>query len=131
MTGQEKEILIRQKITRAKSTIGQINNLLKFGYYDTAINRIYYACFYAVQALLIQKDIIPKSHKGVLNMFSLHYIREGIISEKFGKHYSRIFDQRMTADYDEGLLPDSEMVNGLLGISVDFIKLADELLSKK
>jgi len=45
MTGQEKEISIRQKIEKAKSTIDQIHNLLNFGYYDTAINRIYYACF--------------------------------------------------------------------------------------
>jgi len=131
MTGQEKEISIRQKIEKAKSTIDQIHNLLNFGYYDTAINRIYYACFYAVQALLIYKDITPKSHKGVLNMFSLHYIKEGIIAENFGKHYSRIFDQRMMVDYDDGLLPDSEMANGLLSISVDFIKLEDEFLSEK
>jgi len=64
-------------------------------------------------------------------MFYLHYIKEGIIAENFGKHYSRIFDQRMMVDYDDGLLPDSEMANGLLSISVDFIKLEDEFLSEK
>ena len=45
--------------------------------------------------------------------------------------YSRIFDQRMMTDYDDGLLPDSEMVNGLLNISAEFIKIVDELLSEK
>jgi len=113
MTEGEKRILVRQRITKAKATIRQVNNLLEFGYEDTAIDRIYYACFYAVQALLAHMDNNPNSHKGALNMFSLHYIKTGIIDEKFGKYYYRVFDHRMTADYDESGLPDKEVLQAL------------------
>lgn len=66
----DKNPRISKKIAKADSTINEIENLLKFGYYTTAVNRIFYACFYSVQALLLSINLEPKSHKGVRTLFS-------------------------------------------------------------
>ena len=60
MTARDNEMIIRQKLIKSRARLSEINNLLQFGYYDTAINRIYYASFYSVQALLLSVDVEPK-----------------------------------------------------------------------
>lgn len=72
------ETRIRQKLAKSRARLSEISNLLQFGYNDTAINRIYYASFYSVQSLLLSIEIEPKSHKGVLSMFALHFVKTGL-----------------------------------------------------
>jgi enterochelin esterase family protein len=38
--------------------------------WNTAVNRLYYACFYAVIALLLKNDIETQSHNGARTKFS-------------------------------------------------------------
>jgi uncharacterized protein (UPF0332 family) len=101
MSEAEKAILIRKKIERASAMLSEIRNLIPLGYYETALNRIYYCCFYCVSALLADKDVYPKSHKGVLINFNLHFVKENRVSKEFGLFYQNIFDLRMMADYDD------------------------------
>ena len=75
MTTRDNELYMAQKMARSKSTLTEINNLLQFQYYNNTINRLYYASFYAVQALLCTVDIYPKSHKGMLLMLTQHFIQ--------------------------------------------------------
>ena len=67
----------------------------------TAINRLYYACYYAVIALLIDSDIRTQTHNGVRQMLGFHFIKPGIIDKELGKFYTDIFDKRQTRDYDD------------------------------
>ena len=39
--------LSNYRMQRAKETLAEISNLRDMGYYNTAINRLYYACYYA------------------------------------------------------------------------------------
>jgi len=60
MSQEDIKELIKYRISRAKETISEVHSLIELGYYNTAINRIYYACFYAVNALLINKGLSAK-----------------------------------------------------------------------
>jgi uncharacterized protein (UPF0332 family) len=51
------------------------------GYWNTAINRMYYACFYAVSALLTKYDIEVNSHNGLRQKFGEHYVKTGIFEK--------------------------------------------------
>ncbi len=101
MIEKEKLILISQKIEKAKTFLNEINNHIAFGYYETSVNRIYYACFYCVQALLVNIDLYPKSHKGVLVGFNLHYVKEGKFSLELARFYQEVFEHRLLADYSD------------------------------
>ena len=59
------EALSAYRFLRAKETLKEIPYLKQQGYYNTAVNRLYYACYYAAVALLIKHEINPGTHAGV------------------------------------------------------------------
>lgn len=52
----------------------------KGGFYHAAINRMYYACFYAVIALLLNYDISIQTHQGARAMLGLHFVSKDILT---------------------------------------------------
>ena len=101
LTDQERIDIVRYRIECAENTLGEIENPFALEYYNNAANRMYYACYYAVSALLIANGIATKSHDGVIQMFGLHFIRTGIFPTHYGKYYSQLFNERQTGDYED------------------------------
>ena len=62
----EPEDYIRYRLERAKETLLEVNSHLSNGFWNTAINRMYYACFYAVSALLPKTVELVQRIKGLL-----------------------------------------------------------------
>jgi len=52
------------RMEKAKATIAEIEVLIEKKFWNLAINRMYYACFYAVSALLVKRDVHTSSHGG-------------------------------------------------------------------
>lgn len=90
---------------------------------------MYYACYYAVIALLINKEIQPQTHNGVRQMFGMHFIKTGIIDASIGKFFSDIFDLRQTGDYDDYITFQEEDVLDLLEPANELITKVEDLLS--
>lgn len=95
----ELQKMITLKINKAHSSLKVAELLFDNCYYDEAVNRIYYAAFYAVQAALLKKGIKPTTHKGVQQMFGLHYVKTLDISAQYGAFYSSLFQMRQISDY--------------------------------
>ena len=64
------------KIEKARSLLTEIEVLINYKFHSTAINRIYYACFHATKAILLTKDIIPKTHSGVVAILHKYFVSE-------------------------------------------------------
>ena len=64
-------------------------------------NRLYYAAYYAVSALLLNNGISVRTHEGVIRMFSMHFVKTGIVSKEMGSLYTKLFSLRLTGDYDD------------------------------
>jgi len=79
-----KEELILYRIQKAENTLEESNLLAGQNFFNTAVNRLYYACFYSVIALLLHYDISAKTHKGVNILFQKHFISTGLFSEEKG-----------------------------------------------
>lgn len=101
MIGSDKQEMISYRIQRAKETLKEVKIHIDNELWSAAINRIYYACFYAVSALLLKQDIRAKSHAGTRQMFGLHFIKSTILPKDLGQFYSDIYDMRLTSDYDD------------------------------
>jgi len=99
MTAKDKEELIQYRLRKAEETINEVEILFKNELWNTAINRMYYACYYAVIALLLKNNIKTTTHAGARQMLALHFIKTGTIDKDLGKFYSNIFDMRQNADY--------------------------------
>lgn len=78
MTPEQRFDIVLYRLNSAKSLLDEIKDHIERGYYNTAMNRMYYACFYAVSGLLLQSEIDGvKSHEGVRQKFSQHFILTG------------------------------------------------------
>ena len=57
--------IVQYRMQNAHDTLNEVAVHKEHGFYNTAVNRIYYACYYAASALLIANGIEVKSHDGV------------------------------------------------------------------
>jgi uncharacterized protein (UPF0332 family) len=69
--------------------------------FSFAINRTYYALFYAVSALLLEEGRRFEKHSGVRAAFNQHFIKSGRLARKHGDLYNRLFRDRQEGDYVE------------------------------
>ena len=113
LTNQERIDIIRYRIDNAQNTLSEVVSHIQNGFYNTAANRMYYACYYAVSALLIAHGINSRSHDGVKQMFGLHFIQTGVFPSYYGKNYSLLFDERRTGDYEDLFNHDEKSVADL------------------
>lgn len=67
--------------------------------YDFAVNRLYYAAFYAVSAVLIKRNMTFRKHSGVRGAFHLEYVATGLLDVKWGRLYDQLFEDRQESDY--------------------------------
>lgn len=131
MTDEERNAIVAYRMENARRTLDEIADHCERGYWNTAINRMYYACFYAASALLVANKIIVKSHDGVRQMLGKHFILTGQLSVEKGKFYILIFNKRSSGDYEDFISHDQKTVNELYPLALDFIDSIDRLLEKK
>lgn len=115
MNDKERKELVHYRLERAKSTIKEVEIHIQNELWNTAINRLYYACYYAVIALLISKEIATQTHAGARQMFGLHFIKTNLIDKNIGKFYTDIYDKRQTGDYGDFIEFSKEDVLNLIG----------------
>jgi uncharacterized protein len=95
----DKDDLVKYRIERAKETLEDAKLLIESKRWNSAINRLYYAAFYAVIALLLNENHKTSTHNGVKSIFSEQFIKKNIVSQEFGKKYSQLFMWRQKGDY--------------------------------
>lgn len=123
-------VLVNYRLQRANETLAEIPELNKSGFYNTAINRLYYACYYAVVALLIKHDINPATHAGVKQMLSMYFVVPGKLSREHSRYFSLLFERRQSSDYDDFAYSTYEEIEELLPKATAFIR-AIEILVKE
>ncbi len=128
MTDTERNEIVKYRLSRAHETLNEVDILIDNQLWNTAINRLYYACYYAVNALLVSIKIKAQTHAGVRQMFGLHFVITGKISRDLGKFYSIIFDKRLTGDYDDFVDHKEEDVLVLFTMAKKFLKEIDKLV---
>ena len=120
--------LMHYRMARANETMEEVGILAECGHYNAAVNRLYYACFYAVQALLLKHHITATTHAGVKTMLGLHFITKGIVSVEYGKTFNTLFEKRHSSDYEAFAYCDKEMLDDLIPLAEAFISMIKELL---
>ena len=64
-----------------------------------AVNRSYYAMFYAVLALLQKIEKVPRKHSGAISLFDSEFVRKGIFPKELSAHLHQAFAVRQNSDY--------------------------------
>jgi len=92
---------VRYRIEKAEEAYKAAYILYKNQQWNAAVNRLYYACFYAASAVLLYRHIGAKSHAGVLGMFSENIVRSNEISMDVFRVYSKLLGWRTKGDYSD------------------------------
>jgi len=110
---KSKEDIIEYRLGRSDETIKEALLLRSNGHFNSTVNRLYYAAFYAASAVLYKQDIYSKTHSGLKSLFHEHLIKTQKISNENGKVYQQLFEYRQDGDYGDFIIFDKEEVNAL------------------
>jgi len=91
--------LIELWLEKAGEALASAELELNAGHTNFAVNRLYYACFYAVTALLLRDGKQFARHSAVKSEFGRTYIKPGRLDVKWNKFYQKLFDDRQEGDY--------------------------------
>ena len=126
---EDRNALVILRFQRAKETIFETKGNMQLGYWRIAANRLYYACYYAVSALLIKNNLTAHTHAGVINQFGLHFVAKGLISKEQGKLLKQLFNLRQSGDYDDWLDIDENDITPLIEPAEKFIVEIEKLIN--
>ena len=124
------EQYISYKIGKSNKSLRAASLMIENEFYDEAINRIYYACFYIVTALLFKNNIDAKTHAGVRTMMHKHFVKHNLISQSDGAFYSDIFEYRHSSDYDDYVEFEKDVVEKLFIEAEKFTNNLHNLLTQ-
>jgi len=127
----ERKDLVKYRIEKAKETFAEISVQIENNFFRTAANRMYYACYYAATALLIKEGYETHSHKGVISLLGLHFIKENRIDKYLGNIYGKLFFLRLRGDYEDWVSIDEDEVTQLLKPAEKFIITIENLINEK
>lgn len=108
----------------------EVKILIENKKWNAAVNRLYYACYYAVTALLANQNLDAKTHAGVRQLFGLHFGKTGILPSDLAKFYSQIYDARQMGDYDDFLDFDEQETLLFIDPAQTLIQTIDSLIHK-
>lgn len=123
--------LIRYKLEKADESLNEAKLLANSHHWNTVASRLYYAVYYAVNALLIDLDIVFKTHSGTKSQFHFHFIKNSKIDENYGAIYNSLFNLRQIVDYEAFQVLKKEDIEPLITKAESFVRMADQTLSKK
>ena len=90
LNNEERQILVQRELQKAHEANEDIEILKARGRWNGAANRLYYSVFHAVNALFINDSIEAGRHKTSHSLFSMHYIKTGILPIDYGHLYNNL-----------------------------------------
>jgi uncharacterized protein (UPF0332 family) len=113
--------LVAYRMERAWEAFHDAEALSARGSTNSAANRLYYAAFYAVSALLLANNLGASKHSGVRALFNQHFVKTDKVSPAFATLYNKLFAERTDADYADMKVVAPEFVRDNLPQVEEFI----------
>lgn len=111
---------IELKLAKAKALMDEVDFQLKNGYYNTAINRLYYSCFHATKALLLTQDLVPKTHSGVSALLHQKFVLTGLFDAAHASFFNKLMNERIDDDYSDFMITKLEEIDEFIKPSKEF-----------
>lgn len=111
---------IELKLAKAKALMDEVDFQLKNGYYNTAINRLYYSCFHATKALLLTQDLVPKTHSGVSTLLHQKFVLTGLFDATHASFFNKLMNERIDDDYSDFVITKLEEIDEFINPSKEF-----------
>ena len=91
---------VRKLLEKADHALEVAEELKRKDYHSDAASKVYYAMFYAAQALLKSEEIDVKKHSAVESSIGYYFVKPGRLDPKYHKMLINARKIREIADYD-------------------------------
>ncbi|HUU16735.1 MAG TPA: HEPN domain-containing protein [Sedimentisphaerales bacterium] len=91
--------LVSYRLRRARETLADARILADADRWNPCVNRLYYACFYAVSALLVQEGLSSSKHTGLRSLFNRHFVKTNKVPKEKARIFNDLFERRQEGDY--------------------------------
>lgn len=125
---EERQIMVEHEMEKAENTFRQVAALSKEGFWDGVANRLYYAAFHAVNALLIRDGRSVHTHNGAGALFRKYYIKTGILPIEVSSLYSILQTMREKSDYNCSFDATQDIIEPLITPTQDMIAKISDLV---
>ena len=129
LSKEDRDTIIAYRLQKAHDTFEEVKGIIEMKYWHSAANRLYYACYYAVTALLIKHNLTTHTHAGVINLLGLHFVVKGVISKEQGKFFKQLFELRQSGDYSDWFDVGEDDILPLLEPAEQFISEIENLIN--
>ena len=100
LNDEERQIIVNLEKDKALRTFAEMDVLRQAGLWNNIANRLYYAAFHAVSALLVHDGHNFGTHQGAVVMLHQYYVKTGLLSKEDGAFYSQLQTLREKSDYN-------------------------------
>ncbi len=129
-TSDPRSEVVRYWLGRAEEALISAELEYNAGHHEFAVNRAYYAAFYALSALLLSEGKRFAKHSGVRAALHAELVKTARLSRRWGTAYDRLFEGRHRADYEDLVRFDAQTANRLLVDAQGFVETIKALLKK-
>lgn len=99
MDAADRAAVVTWRVERAHEALADAQALLARGSANAAVNRAYYAVFYAASAALLREGLVLAKHAGVQGEVHRVLVQSGRVDRHWGRVYTRLFEDRLRCDY--------------------------------
>ena len=120
---------INRLLEAARESLAAARWNLRGGFHRTAVNRAYYAMFYAAEALLLRMGLTFSRHSAVIAAFGRELVASGKLPPKLHEYLYKAFEARQAADYRTTASISAEAAEAHISRAGEFLTAIEEALS--
>ena len=128
MSSLSEEQLIHVRLQQANESLEEAGILYRSTLLRGAINRAYYAMFYAVLALAVLRQEATTKHSGVIAFFDISFVKTGIFPREFSKSFHLAFQRRQENDYGDVFSVDEVEARQAILDATSFVKNVEKYI---
>jgi len=129
LSEENRKNIVEHRLQKAYETLVEAKGTIDMGFWRVAANRLYYACYYAVTALLIKNGHNVRTHNGIIAVLGKNFVLEGIVSKEQNSLYVKLFELRQKGDYDDWITIEADDVLPRLEPAQKFIQDIENLIN--
>jgi uncharacterized protein len=128
MTGNLRD-LCTYRLSQANDALCEAEVLLREGMsLRSVMNRLYYAMFYTVLALLQTRQLGTSKHSGAIALFDREFVKLGIFPKELSKALHRAFELRQKGDYLEDAEITLSDIEEIRPLAEEFVRKATAVI---
>jgi uncharacterized protein (UPF0332 family) len=85
------DVLISYRLQKMREALSDAQLLAAHQRWAACANRLYYACYYAVLAVLHSRTLSAKTHSGVRRLLGKEFVARGLVSKDMAEIFNTLF----------------------------------------